>query len=439
MDDVTEQPAVGVVCGEFARSNVKKIKTRVGGYPNAFLVVDAKIDHPIMTQGRGVEVVAFVIGVNAVGGVIDRKSLIRADEDFAFVFGERNAPDACNRGSVGTLVDIAEDAFFGVFEEVETIAVGEHPNTVFAVAEQRHCVVAVECVGVATVGAVFVHGLQVGMYARKAAIVAAIITIPVLVKHCCMYRRHRYLAALGFLGLKHCQRRGFALAPENDAATVCAYRDGVAVGGKGRYKPLFGYNSRRGAVHIVESFLGMQRHVRQSLPRAKPYKTLLVFADVGCGRRIDVEGRARGRRKDFLQVARTFCAFEKPLAHRTNPICSTAVAEYASDVLRGQDFDVVGVKIAKNPFLFVIDNQSVVAAKKVIAVAIVEKTVTALGGILVAEVAARNFAESLAVDVNLINSVFLLRQHPKTIGSVLVAVAYFVVAEKNIEHRPERA
>ena len=86
---------------------------------------------------------------------------------------------------------------------VESVAVGEHPNAVFAVAEQRHGVVVVESVGIAAVCLVFVHLLQVGMDARKATIVTAIITISVFVEHYGVHRRHRYLAALGFLGVKH--------------------------------------------------------------------------------------------------------------------------------------------------------------------------------------------------------------------------------------------
>ena len=165
---------------------------------------------------------------------------------------------------------------------------------------------------------------------------------------------------------------------------------------------------------------------------------MFVLAHIGGSGRIDVERRARGRRYYLLQCARTSFTFEQSLVHRANPQRALAVLKKASDVLFGEAVDIGGVQIVKNSILFVIDNQTVVAAKEIIAVAIVEKTITAFCGSLAAEGSAGDFAEGLAIDVHLINSVLFFRQHPKTIGGILVAVAYFVVAEKYSEHRSER-
>ena len=101
LDDVAQKPAVGIVGGEFASLDVKQVEARVGGDPDAFLAIDAKIHHPIVAQGGGVVVVALVIGINAAVGVVDGKSLIGANEDFAIVFGEGDSPDACDGRAVG--------------------------------------------------------------------------------------------------------------------------------------------------------------------------------------------------------------------------------------------------------------------------------------------------------------------------------------------------
>ena len=97
---------------------------------------------------------------------------------------------------------------------------------------------------------------------------------------------------------------------------------------------------------------------------------------------------------------------EKPCTHRSNPQRALAVLEKASGVMGGEDIEVLGVEVVELVIFFVIDNQSVVAAKKIFTFSVVEEAVTSFGGRAVAEVAAWYREERFAVDVNLEDCVF---------------------------------